>query len=257
MKTVFRTLTFSNRGLVTRLLAIGLSCATLSPLIAEAGAITISNNIENTVQFDTDVTGSVSHLPPFFQIHSLVDIPNTPWVSTSRITESAGLTADTISVIWTIQHILGPDATDVNPNPNEPVTLSLAYTATAPGFFVAPGPVAGRSGVRLVVEHPLTAAGPHFDVLDLNITGTVTANFFGYLSITSYKIQYLAQHAPAIDPISGTPIYGDPPPPDGDGGFAEVPEPSGFVLACLAIVTFAPVTMMRNRFRQLPVPVRL
>jgi hypothetical protein len=201
------------------------SCVLLAAVRVEANAITINNLIDTQGVFLTRVTGSVGFFPPF---HLLVDIPGTPWDSSSTIAElpNEGLpfVPDVITIRWNIQHLVGPDATDINPNPNEPVTLTLGFIASAPGPFGGTFDCIG-TGVytTLTVAHPLTTGGTHFDDLCLDIKGTVTTGPLGSLDISSFSIDYLAEHCDVLDPVAfGCAIPG--------GGGNPVPEPSGLVL---------------------------
>ena len=224
-----RAAAISGRPLRALLLLIVCTVAALTPTGAFASAITIDNIFEVAGGFSTAVDGSVSHLPPFFQIHNLVDIPGTPWVSSSRIVESAGLTADSVSVSWTMQHVLGPHDDDVNPNPNMPVTLNTSFTAAAPGGFSVPT-------VTRVVEHPRPAGEPHFDILNLVLFGEVTAGLLGHLDIASYRVGYLAFHCEVVDVTTGGCDIVFPPDPDpDDGGFA-VPAPASLLLLGVGVL---------------------
>lgn len=205
-------------------------CCVLLTLLASTGAgagpIVITNVVDNPTSFFTFVTGAgVSHFPPFFQIHSLVDIPGTPWVSNSRIVESAGFTADSLSVTWDMQHILGPHAEDVNPNPAVGL-LSLSFTPTAAGvfsLFTTPFPVP--------VTHPITNPGTHFDLLFLSMAVNVGTGVLGHLDINGYTIDYRAEHCEGNGVTTPcTPV------PGGVGGMNEAPEPTALSLVMLSLL---------------------
>src|SRR5262249_45641159 len=153
------------------------------------------------------VLGEVSpSFVAFPNIHFLVDIPGTPWESSSVIIENPSpgpFFDDKISIRWTIQHLIGPHPTDINPNP--PVTLSLTFTPTAPGAFGSSlrcNSATGGIFSTLLVNHPLTTGGTHFDDFFLCIDGFVTADLFGSLRITSYDVEYRAFHC-ENDPTTG------------------------------------------------------
>ena len=233
LATQFRRL-FAVVGSMKKLIIAGLGLLIFVPVESTAGTITINNIAETTFLFNTSVSGSVTQVPLLLVPHFLVDIPGTPWDSSSRILEFSGLTADSLSVRWTFQHLLGPDATDVNPNPVEPVTLNQLFLRLRRGLF----PV----GQHVVVDHPLTTGANHFDVLDLDISGNVVSGLFGHLEIASYSVSYFC---PALrsnrSHYPGLCAFAFPPP--GGGGFGEAPEPSILALiglGMLLLFRFAP-----------------
>jgi len=197
------------------LLVVGLGL--IGPLPVDGGSITIANLVDTTLDFHTDLTGSVT-FPTLLDpgIHILVDIPGTPWVSNSTIVEQFGLTADSLAVSWTIQHILGPHPEDVDPAGSH--TLSGTFTAAAPGpfgfafglgldmgnpiWFTVPSAVGGGPPLAgLIASHPTTMGAPHVDVFGLFLSGFVTADpLFGTLRITNYKFSYVAEHCYGVAP---------------------------------------------------------
>jgi hypothetical protein len=189
----------------------------LSPVRVDASSITITNVIDTTSAFFTTVSGSVGLIP---DVHLLVDIPGTPWDSSSTIIEvphPIGPLPDILNFNWTIQHLIGPvPGFDINPNPNEPLTLAIRFIPTASGGFgfstVRPGgfqtcnfPL-GSVPVftEIVVGHPNTAGLPKFDDLCLNVFGFVGSDLLGGLNINFYTIEYFAQHCDVLDPVTGT-----------------------------------------------------
>lgn len=206
---------------------------------AEAGPITITNVTDTSTVFLTRVTGSVG----IFNIHNLVDIPNTPWVNTSRIIEFAGPFADNLNVSWTSQHITGPHANDLDPNGS--AALSFSFSAAAPGAFAIPA-----AATRLL-PHRLATGGFHLDDFVMALTGIVTTGFAGHLDITSYEITYLARHCLAPDPGCFT---GPPPGPGpGPGGFAEIPEPATLLLLVLGFLGMS-LSHGRRKIRKSALP---
>jgi|GEM_PF-3806439 len=118
----------------------------------------------------------------FNETHTLVDIPNTPWISSSTIEEDAGFSADGLTVSWTIQHIFGPHEQDIDPNGSK--TLKTSFTAAAAGAF--------SWVVKDFLLHPLSTGGFDKDLFTLTLSGNVTSD----LEIDSYKVDYLAVHVP-------------------------------------------------------------
>jgi PEP-CTERM motif len=183
--------------------AVGVGCVLLCSLRAGASAIGINNFVDTPAAFHTRVTGSVGLFP---DIHFLVDIPGTPWESSSTIIESpppAPLLFDILNVSWTIEHLLGPDARDVNPNPLGPTSLSLKFIPTVAGPFgnfttvpCAPGGVFAIAAVN----HLLVDGTFHVDDFCLDVWGIVGTDFFGNLKITTYNIEYYAEHCEVLDP---------------------------------------------------------
>jgi hypothetical protein len=112
---------------------IGVGCVLLFSSHVDANPITINNFTDTTTTFFTAVTGSVGFFP---DVHVLVDIPGTPWDSSSTIFESPGLPGplvpDSVTVNWTIQNLLGPDPLEINPNP-----VGFARQTLAGAFVVA------------------------------------------------------------------------------------------------------------------------
>src|SRR5215471_565497 len=98
-------------------LFLAVACLVLSAARVDASSITIINGLDEPLSFTTRVFGSVGLFP---DIHFLVDIPGTPWESSSTIVEAPSgipLIGDKLNISWTIQHLLGPDPLDINPNP--------------------------------------------------------------------------------------------------------------------------------------------
>lgn len=195
-------------------LVIGVVALLAVPYPVAAGSITISNLIDNNQQFLTNVSGGIT-LFQLNQTHTLVDLPGTPWLSSSVIFEDAGFFADSLTVNWTFRHLTGPDPEDVNPNALITV-LPLTFTAAVVGAFSV-------STGLIPVPHPTTGI-PHFDDFMLSIAGNV---FFetlptpipGRLNIRDYTATYSVTHR---DPAPPPP----PPPPQ------PVPEPgTAFLLA--------------------------
>src|SRR5262249_3089888 len=149
--------------------------------------ITINNLREDAGFFDTLVKGSIGFIP---DIHFLVDIPNTPWESSSTIFEApapAPLLPDILRVNWTIQHLVGPDPNDIDPNAFGPTDLSLRFIPTVAGPFgsvpIVPGvfscsPSPGAIFTVTTIAHPLATGGSHFDDFCLAVWGNVSANIF-------------------------------------------------------------------------------
>ena len=194
-----------------------------------ASVVNINNVFEDQTAFLTRVTGVVGFFP--IKVTNLVDIPGTPWESTSTITELVGLSADSVSVSWTIQHLMGPHSEDINPNPDEPVTLSVSFTAAAVGAFLAPAPLT-------IVDHPTTGPDPHFDRLQLLIAGNVTSGLFGHLNISHYEITYDALHCLEIQGtacVTGTTL-----PP------AFAPEPGTFLLVSTGLAIGLAASLRRR-----------
>jgi hypothetical protein len=258
---------FIKRGrdaMLQRTLSIlGMIGVLLCPLRADANSISIANVLDNTTSFSTIVTGTgVGFFP---DVHFLVDIPGTPWVSSSTIFEVPGPPGpfpDVLRITWTIEHLLGPDPTDVNPNPLEPFTLSLTFVPTAPGpfgvfrtTFPCPLPLTPPDIFNLTaVSHPLTNGGSHFDDLCLAVSGTVTVDLLGHLDITSYIVTYDAVHCGVLFPGG----FGCSPPivPGGGvGGMMESPEPATFVLLGTGVLALrikkrgATIRLRRRFFR--------
>src|SRR5437867_3455094 len=168
---------------------IAAGCMILCPWRVDASSITITNYNDDAEFFGTTVRGKVGFFP---DIHFLVDIPGTPWESSSTIYEApapAPLLPDILRVDWTIRHLEGPHAADIDPNGS--VTLSLTFIPTAAGPFGASGlpgvclvpPRAGDVSIGTVLNHPLTTGGAHFDDFCLDISGVVSTNLVGGLSI--------------------------------------------------------------------------
>jgi hypothetical protein len=206
---------------------------------ANASSITINNISENTTFFHTEVKGGIGILPDF---HFLVDIPNTPWESSSLIVEAPGdvaLLPDKLGVRWTMEHLLGPDPQEIDPNPLGPTTLSLSFTPTAAGVFgnsaatlgiFACDPTVTSSVFAIAaLAHPLATGGSAFDEFCLEVFGNVSSNIFGNFSIDSYTIEYFAVHCT----ILSTTGFGCAPPTfpgGGVGGMANAPEPATMIL---------------------------
>jgi hypothetical protein len=227
-------------GSLRRTLAgVIVGCALLCPLRASASSISINNITENATFFHTEVKGGFGILPDF---HVLVDIPNTPWESSSLIIEAPGdavLLPDKLGVRWTIEHLSGPDPGEIDPNPLGPTTLSLSFAPTAAGVFGNPGASLGifacdpavTSSVFAItaIAHPLATGGSAFDDFCLEVFGDASSNIFGNFSIDSYTIEYYAVHCTALNPTG----FGCAPPTfpaGGVGGMAEAPEPATLIL---------------------------
>ena len=228
------------------LMVIGVGCVLLCPARVDANAITITNLMDTTSSFDTRVTGrGVGFFP---EVHFLVDIPGTPWESSSTIFESPGLPGplvpDIVRVDWTIQHLLGPDPGDINPNPVGPVTLSLVIVPTAAGPFGTTIGVCGTPPAffsATAVAHPLTTGGSHFDDFCLAMNGSIVADALGHLDITSYQIYYFAEHCSTLDPTAfgcagPTPV---PPGPAPEPATLLLLGPGALILACKKLKTSA------------------
>jgi hypothetical protein len=219
----------------TALVSIGVGWVLLCPLRTYASSITIVNLVETTDFFHTEVIGDVGLIP---DIHFLVDIPGTPWQSSSTIGELPGPLGpfpDVLKVTWTMEHLLGPDIQDVDPNPLGPTSLSLTFIPTAPGSFGPPiSPITrslacqpGGIFTSLTIVHPLTTGGSHFDDFCLEVWGTVKTNILGNLNIGPYFIEYWAAHCDVLDPFAfGCQIN----PAVGVGGMIESPEPATLIL---------------------------
>ncbi len=152
---------------------------TANPALADS--ISINNVFDIPPHFRTVVTNTGG---TFGDTHLLNDIPGTPWDSNSTIVEDASGAAQSITVSWGIRHLLGPDPTDVNPNPLAG-NLMVTYLAT------------GTAGTFVVEKtdmamHPLTTGGNHLDRFTLTLSVTADAN----RNITGYLIVYDAVHVP-------------------------------------------------------------
>jgi hypothetical protein len=223
---------------------VGVGGVLLCPARVDANAITITNRFDTTSSFDTRVTGTgVGFFP---DVHFLVDIPGTPWESSSTIFESPGVPGpwvpDILRVNWTIQHLLGPDPGDINPNPVGPVTLSLTVVPTVAGPFGTTIGVCGTPPAMFsatAVAHMLTTGGSHFDDFCLAINGSVSADALGHLDITSYQIYYLAEHCDTLDPTAfgcaGPPVV--PPGPAPEPATLLLLGPGALILACKKLKT--------------------
>jgi hypothetical protein len=184
----------------------------------------------------------------FSSTHTLVDIPNTPWVNSSVITETNGPAggADSLSVTWTSQHIMGPHPDDLDPN--VAVTLTLAFTATAAGHFNIF--FDGLPQTLVEIPHPVANNQTHFDRFNLDLhTVDVSSTLLGGLDITGYTLDYFALHCEV--PLGPNFACFPPEPPfdqlllaSTEGGIEEIPEPASlllFISGCLAAL------LARNR----------
>jgi len=243
--------------LITRLIVIGVGCWLLGTLRAEASSISINNIREDAGFFDTLVTGSVGFIS---NIHFLVDIPNTPWESSSTISEAtppAPLLPDILGVKWTIEHLVGPDPQDQNPNPLGPTNLALTFIPTVAGAFgeipIVPGVFSCRPltaaaiFTTVAIGHPLVGGGTHFDEYCLAMWGNVSTGLLGNLVIDAYNINYVAIHCDVLDPR----VYGCAPTgPGGIGGMNETPEPATLVLFGSGILLLARKAAHTRRRRE-------
>ena len=164
----------------------------LAPLPALAAPIQVHNLGEDELHFLTTVDGSVGASSA---THTLVDIPNTPWVNSSVIAETNGSagTADSLNVTWTSNHIKSPHPGDTDPNPNGPVTLSIGFTPTTAGRFTASLGVDLTDPLQtnLTIQHPQV---PHFDLFQIRLVIDVSGTLLGGFDIDSYYVQYSAEH---------------------------------------------------------------
>jgi len=216
-----------------------------------AEALTIVNHHEDQTWFSTSASDSVGL---FSATHTLIDIPGTPWVNSSTIVETNGPPggADSVNVTWTSQHIVGPDADDIDPN--AAVTLTLSFTPTAAGIFSIhsdPLPL-----TRLEIPHPRLNNQFHYDrfVLDIN-HAVVTSTLLGGFDIESYEVVYFAVHCDV--PLNPDFICFTPPVDLNQGllliaaddvGFEETPWPATLLL-CVAGCLAAGLSTVRARPR--------
>jgi hypothetical protein len=147
------------------------------------GALMIDNIVDIPSHFRTRVVSDTG-VGIFDADRVLIDLPGTPWVSSALIREDSETTADSVTVTWTIRHILGPHAgVDADP---VPFNTQLTATATATGAGIVSTFATGRA------DHPLLAGGTHPDLfrLDLAITGVASRD------ITHYTVVFDAVHVP-------------------------------------------------------------